>query len=39
MPCDLALAEVLHAYVDTAGIADDRKCWLFRTSPGITPTC
>jgi integrase len=24
---------MLHAYVATAGIADDRKAWLFRTSP------
>jgi hypothetical protein len=35
MPCHhaLALAEMLHAYVAAAGIADDRKGWLFHTSP------
>ncbi len=33
MPCHHALAEMLHAYVAAAGIADDRKGWLFRTSP------
>jgi site-specific recombinase XerD len=33
MPCHHALAEALHAYIATAGIADDRKGWLFRTSP------
>ena len=25
---------MLHAYVAAAGIAEDRKGWLFRTSPG-----
>jgi site-specific recombinase XerD len=34
MPCHHALSEMLHAYVAAAGIADDRKGWLFRTSPG-----
>ena len=33
MPCHHALAEALRAYIDTAGIAEDRKDWLFRTSP------
>jgi site-specific recombinase XerD len=33
MPCHHALAEMLHAYVTAAGIAEDRKGWLFRTSP------
>jgi integrase len=32
MPCHHALAEML-AYVAAAGIAEDRKGWLFRTSP------
>jgi integrase len=34
MPCHHALAEALHAYINTAGIAEDRKGWLFRTSSG-----
>jgi site-specific recombinase XerD len=33
MPCHHALAEALHAYIDKAGIAEDRKGWLFRTAP------
>ena len=33
MPCHHALAEMLHAYVAAAGIAEDRKGRLFRTSP------
>jgi site-specific recombinase XerD len=33
MPCHHALAEALHAYIAAAGVADDRKGWLFRTSP------
>jgi site-specific recombinase XerD len=33
MPCHHALAESLHAYIAAAGIAEDRKGWLFRTSP------
>ena len=32
MPCHHALAEALRAYIDAAGIAEDRKGWLFRTS-------
>jgi hypothetical protein len=38
MPCHHALSEMQHAYVAAAGIADDRKGWLFRTSPGHTAT-
>ena len=38
MPCHHALSEMLHAYVAAAGIADDRKGWLFRTSPGHNAT-
>jgi site-specific recombinase XerD len=34
MPCHHALAEMQHAYIAAAGIAGDRKGWLFRTSPG-----
>jgi integrase len=34
MPCHHALAEALRAYIDAAGIAEDRKGWLYRTSPG-----
>jgi hypothetical protein len=34
MPCHHALAELLHAYISAAGIADHRKGWLFRTSSG-----
>jgi integrase len=34
MPCHHALAEALHAYIGAAGIADDRKGWLFRTARG-----
>ena len=33
MPCHHALAEALHAYIAAAGSAEDRKGWLFRTSP------
>jgi integrase len=33
MPCHHALAEMLHAYVALAGITEDRKGWLFPTSP------
>lgn len=33
MPCHHALAEALRAYIDAVGIAEDRKGWLFRTSP------
>jgi integrase len=38
MPCHHALAETLRAYIDAAGIAEDRKGWLFRTSPRHTAT-
>jgi site-specific recombinase XerD len=38
LPCHHALAEALRAYIDTAGIAKDRKGWLFRTSPGHNAT-
>jgi site-specific recombinase XerD len=38
MPCHHSLAEMLHAYIDVAGIAEDRKGWLFRTSPGHNAT-
>jgi site-specific recombinase XerD len=34
MPCHHALAEALRAYIDAAGIAEDRKGWLFRTARG-----
>ncbi|MGH7052074.1 MAG: tyrosine-type recombinase/integrase [Acetobacteraceae bacterium] len=34
MPCHHALAEALHAYLEAAGIADDRQGVLFRTSRG-----
>ena len=34
MPCHHNLDEYLHAYVDAAGIADDEKGWLFRTTVG-----
>ena len=33
MPCHHALAEALRAYIDGAGITEDRKGWLFRTAP------
>jgi site-specific recombinase XerD len=33
MPCHHALAEALHAYIAAAGIVDDHKGFLFRTSP------
>jgi site-specific recombinase XerD len=38
MPCHHALAEALRAYINAAGIADDRKGFLFRTSPRHTAT-
>ena len=38
MPCHHALAEALHAYITAAGIGEDRKGFLFRTSPGHTAT-
>ena len=34
MPCHHALAEALHAYIAAAGISEDKKGWLFRTSRG-----
>jgi site-specific recombinase XerD len=34
MPCHHALAEALHTYINAAGIAEDRKGWLFRTARG-----
>lgn len=38
MPCHHALAEALHAYIAAAGIAEDRKGWLFRISRGHNAT-
>src|SRR5260370_42560563 len=38
MPCHHSLAEALHAYIAAADIAEDRKGWLFRTSPGHNAT-
>lgn len=38
MPCHHALAEALHAYIASAGIAEDKKGYLFRTSPRHTAT-
>ena len=38
MPCHHALAEELRAYIDAAGIAEDRKGYLFRTAPGHNAT-
>jgi site-specific recombinase XerD len=38
MPCHHALAEALRRYIDAAALADDRKGWLFRTSPGHCAT-
>src|SRR6202140_1277763 len=34
MPCHHALADALHAYIGSAGIGEDRKGFLFRTSRG-----
>ena len=34
MPCHHVLAEMLHAYITAAGIGDDKKGWMFRTSRG-----
>jgi site-specific recombinase XerD len=34
MPCHHSLAEALRAYIDAAGIAEDKKGFLFRTSKG-----
>jgi integrase len=38
MPCHHALAGALHAYVAAAGIAEDRKSWLFGTNRGHDAT-
>jgi integrase len=32
IPCHHALAEALRAYIDAAGVAEDRKGFLFRTA-------
>jgi hypothetical protein len=34
VPGHHALAEALRAYIDAAGIVEDRKGWLFRTARG-----
>jgi hypothetical protein len=31
MPCHHALVQALRAYIDAAGIVEDRKGWLFPT--------
>ena len=38
VPCHHALAEALRVYIDAAGIGEDRKGFLFRTSPGHNAT-
>jgi integrase len=38
MPCHHAAAEALHAYIAAAGIAEDKKGWLFRTAKGHRAT-
>jgi hypothetical protein len=38
MPCHHALAEALHTYINAAGIAEDRKGFLFRTARGHNGT-
>ena len=38
MPCHHALAEALHVYIAAAGIAEDRKGSIFRTSRGHNAT-
>jgi len=38
MPCHHALAEALRAYIEAAGIAEDRKGFLFRTARGHAGT-
>jgi site-specific recombinase XerD len=38
MPCHHKLAEALRDYIAAAGIARDRKGWMFRTSRGHTAT-
>jgi hypothetical protein len=32
MPCHHALGEALRAYIDAAGIVEDRRAWAFRTA-------
>lgn len=32
LPCQHALAEARHTYVNAAGVVGDRKGWLFRTA-------
>ena len=39
MPCHHSLSEALHAYIAAAGIAEDRKGWLFRPAADMTPPC
>jgi len=34
IPCHHVLAEMLRAYIDAAGIAEESKGWLFRTAKG-----
>jgi len=34
MPCHHALAEAVHAYLQAAGIGEERKGWLFRSAKG-----
>jgi integrase len=34
MPCHHTLADALRAYMDAAGIVEDRKSWLFGTARG-----
>jgi integrase len=34
MPCHHTLAQALRAYIDAAGIVEDLRGWLFRTSRG-----
>lgn len=38
LPCHHSLAEALRTYIAAAGIAEDRKGWLFRTCPGHSAT-
>jgi site-specific recombinase XerD len=38
MPCHHAAADALHAYIASAGIAEDKKGWLFRTAKGHAAT-
>ena len=38
MACHREQAALLHAYIAEARITDDRKGWLFRTSPGHNAT-